>query len=551
MQKRDFDSQLRANSNILTKFFEHNASIDTTVKAILLSVKRQNDKRNFVVRLTYTAGYPIWDKAKVSMKDDKKQVFIPFVLENGIQTNAVLIARLSGADTLYHLLYGQAYKKYGFDKNVKDRWTAREVFTAFAIFDKEIFGHDKFTVKDDRLLGTDNNNTSNEPIVAIMKDSIAEQNARTQTIRYFTHTVTWVICGECYFARTMDGPCCNATYYTDVVVFWFDDGVGGGPSYEWGWFPPEGGCGGGGVPCPGCNWDNTNPCEEQDPNQPQFPCDQDWRPTVSAVKEPFNIYEYDDTVRINSALESAYPCFAALIKDSLPNVNYLAQLAGGDVFQDSAYMHLNFDTSTVLTQEGQAAAGTFDTLIAIDPSGNTHFYATIKFNGWYLRNGTKEYKITRILHEVMHAIFALRWKQYQVWLNTNPHQGTIDSNFIKTHFPINWYWMTQQNVPLTQLQDHEIMATDYASFFTSISSQFYNPSAPSYIRDTVLKALGYGGLRETSAWKMLPSLGIDTCKYRNINLTAAISLTGTTNVSGCPSFTSHFADSLKMTPGCH
>ncbi len=360
------------------------------------------------------------------------------------------------------------------------------------------------------------------------------------------------------FVRTMTDPCCNATYYTNVVVFWFDlDGLGGGG--DWGWYVPEGGGGGGGTPCPGCNWDDTNPCEEQDPNQPQFPCDQDWQPTVSAVKEPFHLNEYDDTIGIGNGLENVYPCMASFIRDSFANinsdphsnVNYLAQLAGADVFGDSAYMHLTFDTSTVLTHQGQAAAGTFDTLIAIDPSGNTHFYATIKFNGWYLRNGTREYKVARILHEVMHAIFGLRWKQYQVWLNTNPHQGTIDSNFIKEHFPINWYWMTQQNVPLTELQDHEIMATDYASFFTSIGSKFYNPAAPSYIRDTVLKALGYGGLRATSAWKMLPSFGIDTCKYRNINLTAAESFIGTTNVSGCASFTTHFADSLKMRSGCN
>lgn len=289
-KKHDFGSQIRSDSRIITKFFEHNANIDTTVKAIIESIKRQNDKRNFAVRLTNTAGYPVWNKSKVSIKDEKKQVFIPFVLENGNQTNAVLIARLSGRDTLYHLLYGAAYKKYGFDKKVKDRWTAREIFTAFAIFDKEIFGHEKFTVKDDRLLGSENNDPNNAPANVIMKDSIAEQNARVARIHYFEHTVTWVTCGECNnWAKTMTDECCNATYYTDVVVFWYDDGVGGGIRGEWGWYPPEGGGGGGGEPCPGCNWDNTNPCEEQDPNQPQFPCDQDWRPTVNA-----DIFDYYD-----------------------------------------------------------------------------------------------------------------------------------------------------------------------------------------------------------------------------------------------------------------
>lgn len=285
-KKNDFRKDNFFKDKILTKFFQHSTTIDPTVEAIMQSVKRQNDERDFVERLSKSAGYPLWDKAIVSQKDEKKQVFIPFVLEDGIQTKAILIARLSGGDTLYHLMYGAAYKKYGFDKNVKDRWTAREVFTAFAIFDKEIFGYKKFIVKDDRLLGADINITNNQPRVVILKDSIVEQNARVQTMRYYSHTTTWIECGVCYVRTTVDESCCNATYYTEVVTFWFDDGFGGGGE-DWGWYIPQGGGGGGGTPCPGCNWDYTNPCEEQDPNAPQFPCDQDWRPVINA-----SMYDY-------------------------------------------------------------------------------------------------------------------------------------------------------------------------------------------------------------------------------------------------------------------
>gem|GEM_PF-6104694 len=549
-RKTDVENQqVRSKIEIITKFFKHSTT-DTTLNAIIESIKRQNDKRDFVVRLTHDAGYPIWDEAKVSMKDDKKQVFIPFVLENAIQTNAILIARLSGGDTLYHLLYGAAYKKYGFDKDVKDRWTAREVFTAFAIFDKEIFGHEKFMVKDDRLLGADNNNINNAPLVVIMKDSIAEQNARTQRIWYFIHTVTWVICGECYFAKTMTDPCCNATYYTDVLTFWFDDGVGGGPNYEWGWFPPEGGGGGGGVPCPGCNWDNTNPCEEQDPNQPQFPCDQDWRPVVNEVQEVFDVNNYDDTVGISDALESAYPCTYAFIKDSLPNINYLAQLAGASVFGDSVYMHLSFDTSTTQTSESDKLAITSsDSLVRII-NGQTHFSSTIELNGWYLRNSTKEAMISTIIHEVMHAVIRLRWGQYEVWRTTNPHVGTIDSFFMKEHFPIYWNDYVVNGVPQGQLNSHQIMGTDYKNFFTSLVAPFYNSSAPSNTRDTVLKAMGYGGIKETTAWKILPSQGIDTCKYKLIDLAARKSRIGTYTVGGCTGAI-NYLDSLKLTPNCN
>ena len=268
---------------------------------------------------------------------------------------------------------------------------------------------------------------------------------------------------------------------------------------------------------------------------------------VNVVQEPFYVDEYDDTIGYSSGLQSIYPNMYHLIHDSLPNANYLAQLAGASVFGDSVYMHLTFDTSTTATLEGQAGATTTNTNVTIDPAGNTHYFATIKFNGWYLRNATKEYKVARVLHEVMHAIFGLRWGQYLVWLQD--HSKGVDSFYIKSKFPIYWKYLNNQAVGLSELQEHEIMGSDYSSFFTTIGSQFYNKSAPSYIRDTVLKALGYGGLRQTTVWKMLPSLGIDTCKYRNINLTASESLIGTYNVSGCASFTTHFADSLKLTPG--
>lgn len=392
-----------------------------------------------------------------------------------------------------------------------------------------------------------------------MSDSVTEENARVQHIFYMKHTTTWMVCGTCpNRTSTFPEDCCNATYYEEVTIFWFDD-MAGGTGPEWGWYPPEGGGGYGGDPCPGCNWDNTNPCEEQDPNQPQFPCDQDWQPIVSAVKEPFHINDYDDTIGIGSGLENVYPCVASFIRDSFANinsdphsnVNYLAQLAGGSVFEDSAYMHLTFDTSTTNTTEHDTVAVTSATNAVIDPAGNTHFFATINFNGWFLRNETKEYMVCSIIHEIMHAVFKLRWEQYKVWLNSNPHQGTIDSFYMKSHFPIYWEYWVQNGVPSGDVNDHEIMATDYFNFFHTYVSPFYNPSAPQNIRDSVIKAMSYTGLSKTTAWKFLPSLGMDTCKYKNMLFTAQRSLIGSYHVGSCPNFNAHYSDSLKLRPHCN
>ncbi len=73
------------------KFFTIKPGTDPTVAAIAASVKRQDDKRNLVKKLANKAGYPLWDKAKITNgnpyapksgavgDEDEQQVFIPFV----------------------------------------------------------------------------------------------------------------------------------------------------------------------------------------------------------------------------------------------------------------------------------------------------------------------------------------------------------------------------------------------------------------------------------------------------------------------------------------
>lgn len=122
---------------------------------------------------------------------------------------------------------------------------------------------------------------------------------------------------------------------------------------------------------------------------------------------------------------------------------------------------------------------------------------------------------------------------------------------MKSHFPSQWYWLTQQGVSLSELQEHELMATDYMNMFTGIVGNFWNPNAPQNLRDTVIKAMSYTGLGLTTAWKLLPSQGVDTCKYLNIFNTAKYSLIGSYNVGACPAFTTHYADSLNLRPNCN
>lgn len=538
--------------DITSQFFAVNQHTDPLVVSIVQSIQRQDRKRNFINRLVQKAGFARWDKAKVEFKEDKQMIFVPFVQEGKKQTRGILLVKLSGTDTLYHMLYNTQYGQYGFGKEGSEEWKAKDIFSAFILFDKELFGHTEFILSDKRIF----NGTDDHPRKVKIADVRTNQEARGSVVLPVTVWVTVIVCGTCQ-AKNGTGTdsqpfCCNASYYDMSITYWFDD-----ENDEWGWYPPQGGGGGGGgsvAPCPGCNWEDTNPCEVDQYGHILSFCDEYWEPVIT--QPGFNPLNYD-SIGIDDALELVYPCVADMIEDSLPNSNYLAQLAGASVFKDSAFMHLTFDTSTTLTQMIHPTAETETTVAPfLNDDGVTVFSAAVHLNGWYLRNATYEYLVSTILHESMHAIFTMRWGQYLRWKQYG--QGTIDSNWIKIHYPSQWYYLTGQNVRLSALQQHEMMAADYMSLYKTIMNQQWNPSANAAVRDSVLNAMGYCGLTETTVWKALPAKGVDTCKYRAIQVCAEKSLNGityNTNENGvgiCRNYGLRYSDSLQLRPNnCH
>ena len=108
-----------------------------------------------------------------------------------------------------------------------------------------------------------------------------------------------------------------------------------------------------------------------------------------------------------------------------------------------------------------------------------------------------------------------------------------------------------QSVPLNQIDEHQIMATDYFNIHATQLRNFWNPASPQALRDSVIKALCYGGLDSTTAWSLLPNQGIDTCKYKAIDASAGRSYTSSYLIQGCGYYNYHYADSLKLRSGCN
>ncbi len=556
-------------SDIVKKFFTVPASADEKVKAIARSIERQNKQRNFIEGLVKRVGYPHWDEAMIASKknnnarpgedgDSSSIIYIPFSKPDSNTTAAALAVGLNyfPTDTLYHMLYPNQYKQYSFDTTNTDGWNARTVFHLFAELDYQMFGQSLIEVTDGRILGGEFEDTK------VIK-RLAEQTGRLNDGQRTADLVPIQVCakyGPYWAARIRPGNRTNAgeIYFTFCNTFWVDDPDDPGPLS----LPGGNGTGGSGNGGAGYStqtsghWDTIPPCPEESGRvhkiYPQtLQCSFiGWQYIWVPSPGSYNPYIYD-TVGIAPALETAFPCLFAFLKDSLPNANLLAQLAGAGVFKDSAYMHLTFDTSIDNTQYGHDVATTVSDSARVESDGFTHFKATIKFNSWYLRNATTEFMISTIIHEAMHAIFKLRWSQYLEWRQYGP-PNDIDSNFIKDHYPIYWNNYVVDGVPLGEIDEHLIMATDYQNLFHSLVASFYNPAAPQALRDSVIKAMNYGGLDKTTAWKLLPSQGIDTCKYKNIIHTAAASLIGIFNSGGtCSNFTAHYADSLKLRPNCN
>jgi hypothetical protein len=146
-------------------FYTVSSATDPTVVAIAASLQRQDVNGDIESKLSDHAGVPKWDKAIVAEYEIAnagnsetgvtgvvKVVLIPFVPEGARQTNAMLKVKVTSADTSYHVIYAGQYRDFGFNKAREGSWNAINIFHLLTKFDKAIFGHNKFVVKDKRIL---------------------------------------------------------------------------------------------------------------------------------------------------------------------------------------------------------------------------------------------------------------------------------------------------------------------------------------------------------------------------------------------------------------
>jgi len=312
------------------KFFTNHQSQDATIVAAENFVKQQNEKYKFLSSLTKRIGLPYWDKsmvfsrlyaAKGSSSDSVSVVYIPFARDSEKTVNATLIITMKPADTTFRFLYDWQYPEYGFDTTTNmQRWSAKDIFHIFTLFDKNIFGVNKFLITDKNLLTSlerelIRRSGLNADSVKVVRELGEERTSagKAEGMMPIEVCTNYTICIQpCSPAQARGSllskaeslACCHE-YGTEEIctTYYVDDGGGAPPSQ------PTGPGGGGGVGDPGGGWED--PCPSG-PVQPRGefiePCgDPGWQPAPTDVENP-EVFDFSNS-EPSIDLQKYFNCF--------------------------------------------------------------------------------------------------------------------------------------------------------------------------------------------------------------------------------------------------
>ncbi len=150
-------------TEITSKFFDGYRSSGPTEQKLVNYFKRRNEKTHFVVETVSRIGYPHWDKAIVTTKlnpskrgnDSLQTYYVPFVQDPDSSVNAVMVVKISGADTTF--FYRQSWEYTGMENDSTNAGNEAATFaTFFMTLDQAVFGWRKFKILDSTLFRHDN-----------------------------------------------------------------------------------------------------------------------------------------------------------------------------------------------------------------------------------------------------------------------------------------------------------------------------------------------------------------------------------------------------------
>ncbi|SKA12311.1 hypothetical protein [Sediminibacterium ginsengisoli] len=209
-------------------------------------------------------------------------------------------------------------------------------------------------------------------------------------------------------------------------------------------------------------------------------------------------FNYDEYLEVNNRIIvdslAGYPC-AQNILAVMFNINDSIASVIKTLFGDTNYIDIRFQVDNNL-------AGT-STDAETRPGGSlSTFRATVKMNPDVLNNSTQEYIAVTFMHEALHAYI-----DYYLHL---VDRKLVHQSVFSTLFPLFAVYRFD-SLNTTELAQHNAMAETYVDMMTRFVKNM-SPRVP----DSVARALAWGGLYETTVWK----LKTDTNSIKNINWTA-------------------------------
>lgn len=328
------------NEDISKKFFNVPANVSAAVRLSADAMKYRNSKSEFVKAFIKNNGFPVWDKAIVTvhqmpstsasftgsanLNSRDSIIIIPIVPEGARYVSGFVTVKLN-IDTTINFYRGADYSSYSLNDVPPDSINADKAAQQIMYLNYKVFGYTRFEVSDNRLMSHDAVIDTTKPHRVFVIKNIQGLPVSNVASNESNLLIQQEMCTEIYVYAPLNyclGTATRATTTTEnfdnshcliysgveCYTIWMDDGGGdGGPSGPSG--DPGGGEGGGtgSFPCASSQAKHigiANPCGPNNdpppviPIIPQDPCD----PLIIALQNDQNFIAKFQSLKTPSVL---------------------------------------------------------------------------------------------------------------------------------------------------------------------------------------------------------------------------------------------------------
>jgi hypothetical protein len=270
---------------VADRFFNEHRTNSTEEKQLIDYLSRLNEKKDFINKTVERIGFPHWDKlvkysflsnssgrvasnstGSSSKQDSATNYIIPFARDTQNNVNAAMFIKTDKGDTSISYLCDWQYSKFRTPAQISQ---ANDIAMFFMLFDRKVYGHEKFDVLDSALFRKDNK----KAITISFNNTDSSNTNGFSTYTCTSYTITYYHCpapvgscngyqGECDgcfdYCRTDDSfTICN--WVASVSPPGNDFGGGGTPPPDNGSGSNIGGSGNNDVAAPPSNNDGLRP----------------------------------------------------------------------------------------------------------------------------------------------------------------------------------------------------------------------------------------------------------------------------------------------------